>query len=253
MTAIRIVCAPDAEETADMLARLLSAELYDVRLSHGRQSLEELPAARTAQEIVLVIWSRHARAAQFVRDWCAATDPSRLVEIARAPTWPRSKTRAPAIDFTTWRGERGGRAWGALKDRLRHIASQWEPPKPPPYRRMAAAGVATVCAVTGALTLAGGQRAPEPAAGPAYDDFALIETGPAYGGGVGGATRLLEPPSADELERPLPMPARLRASAAPLLARYESASLEVVEAELPPPSFFDRLRALNPLLRDARD
>ncbi|HRO04893.1 MAG TPA: hypothetical protein PLS69_14935, partial [Terricaulis sp.] len=123
MTAIRIVCAPDAESTAGNLARLLSAELYDVRVTCGSmQSADDLPGARAMQEIVLLIWSPNAHMARFPRDWREAIPRSRLVEIARTPGRLRGKDEAAPIDFINWRGERGGRAWGALKERLRQVA-----------------------------------------------------------------------------------------------------------------------------------
>ena len=94
MSAIRIVCTFDAEKTAETLARVLAAETHDVRVSMGRASLHELPEARSAQEAVILIWTLDARGAQYMRDWCDAIDPARLIELARAPTWPRSKRRA---------------------------------------------------------------------------------------------------------------------------------------------------------------
>ncbi|HRK65859.1 MAG TPA: hypothetical protein PLN53_15795, partial [Terricaulis sp.] len=119
MTAIRIVCTFDAAGAAEALMRLLAAEQHDVVISKGRQSLTELPAARSAKEAVVLIWSKDAHGVQYMRDWAAAIEPARLIEITRATISAPVGRRAPTIDFTSWRGERGGRAWNALKERLR--------------------------------------------------------------------------------------------------------------------------------------
>lgn len=246
MTAIRIVCTLDADETAGTLLRLLTAEQHDVRVSMGRQSLLELPAARNAKEAVIVIWSKESRGAQCLVDWCEATGPARLIELARGGS-PRGVRKTPPIEFSAWRGERGGKAWGALKERLRQVASAWEPAQPIPMRKYAAAGMAGAFAFTGALAMGLNQREAEPAPEPQFDTIAFEPLVEEYGG-VGGVIDAVEPPSAEELDM-LPMPSRLRAPAAIPLAAYEPVALGDVP-EMRDPTLLERLIALNPLSRD---
>ena len=246
MTAIRIVCSFDAAETAETLMRLLTAEQHDVRICKGRQSLAELPTARNAKEAVLLIWSKEARGAQYMRDWCDATDAARLIEIARAPSWPRNARRAPVVDFTHWRGERGGKAWAAMKDRLRQVTSLWEPAKPPPIRTFAAVGMAGACAIAGAFAVGVTDRAAEPLPESNFD-LAAFDAPPEHIGGMGGVIDAVEPPSAEDLN--LPLPARLRAPAYAPLTVYVSEPLAEVP-EMRDPTLIERLIALNPLARD---
>jgi len=68
-------------------------------------------------------------------------------------------------------------------------------------------------------------------------------------GGIGGAIRAREPPSADELDH-MPMPARLRAAPQYVhLREYVSEPLGEV-ADLRDATLLERLIALNPLTRD---
>lgn len=239
MTAIRIVCTLDAEPTAETLMRLLTAEQHDVCISKGRQSLLDLPAARTANEAVLLIWSKEARYAHFIQDWANTIEPARLIELSRAPGARRAR-KAPVIDFSTWRGERGGKAWGALKERLR----AWEPAKPLPMRTMAAAGVAGACALAGVVAFGVSAQDAEPTPEPRFDMMAF-DPMPEGQGGMGGAAHAIEPPSAEDLDM-LPMPARLRMASHAPLAAYEPASLGEVP-EMRDPTLIERLIALNPL------
>ena len=123
------------------------------------------------------------------------------------------------------------------------MLNQWEPQRPP-VKRLAAAGLMSACAVSGMLALGAGKQAEAPAAAePAYDDFALIEIEPITTGGMGGALRIHEPPSVEDMER-LPMPARLRAAIRS--ARGVCAPVLPVVDDLPSRTLLERLAALNP-------
>ena len=151
-----------------------------------------------------------------MRAWADAIDPARLIELARGGVRPPCKRRAPVLDFTTWRGERGGKAWHALKDRLRLAAAAWEPAsKQPPLRAAAALGVLSACAVTGAMVLRVDEAPQQMAAEPAADEteYAFAPLPEHITGGVGGALRFIEPPSVEDLDPPMPLPARMRISA----------------------------------------
>src|SRR5262245_13919530 len=121
MTDLRIVCTHDALKTAEALRRLLEAEEHKVIILYGRQSLAELPKARAAKHHVLLIWSYEAPTTQYMLDWAAQIQPSHLIEIARAPGFRAMDGHAPVIDFDGWTGERGGRAWNALSQRVKNI------------------------------------------------------------------------------------------------------------------------------------
>lgn len=244
MTTIRIVCTLDAAATAETLMRLLVAEQHDVCISKGRQSLLDLPAARGAKEAVVLIWSKDARYAQFILDWADATEPARLIELARAAAAPRRTRKAAPIEFSTWRGERGGKAWAALKERLRQVASAWEPAKPPPLRTVAAAGVAGACALAGVLAIGVNAQNAEPTPEPAFDAMAF-ESLAQEPGGMGGVAYAVEPPSVEDLSM-MPMPARLRTAAYTPLAAYEPPDLGDVP-DMRDPTLLERLIALNPL------
>lgn len=251
MTAIRIICTFDAADAAEALMRLLAAEQHDVAISKGRQSLTELPAARSAKEAVVLIWSKDAHGAQYMRDWAAAIAPARLIEITRAGVSAPAGRRAPTIDFTSWRGERGGRAWNALKDRLRQVASAWEPAPRAPLRTAAAIGMLSACAVTGAVIVRVNDVGVEPSAEADYQKTARVfDTLPEEVGGMGGVMYAHEPPSANELDL-LPAPARLRvnASYAPL-GDYLVAPLDDTP-DVRDRTLLERLIALNPLDGDS--
>src|SRR5262249_9958615 len=122
MTDLRIVCTHDALKTAEVLRRLLEAEEHKVVTSNGRQSLSECAKARSAKQYVVLVWSYEAATTQYILDWAAAIDPTRLIQIARAERYPTMSGHAPVIDFSKWNGERGGRAWNALSQRVKSIA-----------------------------------------------------------------------------------------------------------------------------------
>jgi len=152
--------------------------------------------------------------------------------------------KAPVIDFSAWRGERGARPWNALNDRLRGVARALEPAKPPPKRAALALGLASVAAVgVAAVVRVNEAPAPQAAEEPqtAFDEQLM---------GLGGAIEAIEPPSAeDEL--------LLHYMRAPRIAPYAATpQLDLVElepfepSELRDPTLLERILALNPLRGD---
>jgi len=132
MIDIITVSTHDAKKLAAELVRLLEAEEHTVRMLVGRQSQLAIADAKSSRDAVLIIWSEDAPSQTYMREWLSQIEAPRLIEIATAPGWPDRKDRkAPVIDFSNWRGERGGRAWNALSDRLKAVANIIEPPKPP--------------------------------------------------------------------------------------------------------------------------
>lgn len=243
MVPIRIVCTHDALDVANKLARLLGAEGHDVRLCYGRPSLAELPHAREANEAVVLIWSPDAPGAHYMLEWADNIDPQRLIELARASSVPRVSRRAPVVEFATWRGERGGRAWTALAERLRSIDRMLSP-KPPATRHAAIAlGLAGVATLAGALVLNGdGAKTPLAPATPDLEESAARFDGAM---GVGGALEAIEPASLGE------EPLRIEPFRHDLIEPAAIPALEPLTpfapVELREPTLAERLAAFNPL------
>lgn len=196
MIDIRIICTHDALKLAETLTRLLEAEQHRVGLSYGRQALNALEAAREEKSAVILIWSPDARSQTYMLEWARNIDASRLVELARTLDCPRIQRKAPVVDFTTWRGERGGRAWDALCDRLRGVQRVLEPPKPVSGRAVAAFGLVTAVAMAGAIA----ERvnsAFEPTQ-MANSANAQLLPAPNPDTGVGGPLAAIEPASLDD-------------------------------------------------------
>lgn len=242
MIDIRIVCTHDAMKVAEILVRLLEAEQHIVRLTCGRQAYHDLEAAKELDEAVLMIWSPAAPMQEYMLAWAERTDPERLVEIARAPGAPKIAREAPVIEFAAWRGERGGRAWNTLNDRLRTIARAMEPAKPPPRYAAVALGVAGFVAVGGAFVVRVNDVAPEQqvaATAPATLPFSEAT-------GVGGAVAFIEPPSAEDVFALPRLPSRV----APLTPQPHP-TLYLVEPyepmEIRDPTLLEILRDINPL------
>lgn len=251
MPSVRIVCTFDALTTAETLARILGAELYDVRISYGRSSMSDLEEARAAREAVVLIWSYDAPGAHYMLEWATSIEPARLVEIARAPGYPRVTRKAPVIDFASWRGERGGRAWHMLSERLRAVTRALEPMKPPPRRAAMALGLASVAAVGGAIVVRANDVFEPPEPTPQHE---LLAEAYDPTEGVGGPVIAIEPPSADDVDfRAGPFGPRLT----PLAAAPTRAPLapvpEFEPVDLRDPTLGERLNALNPLRRDNED
>jgi hypothetical protein len=244
MIDVRIVCSHDAVKLAEMLTRLLEAEEHRVRLTYGRQALNELEEAREAHDAVLLIWSPDARSQTYMLEWARNIDPSRLVEIARGTSdWHPIKRLAAVIDFSTWRGDRGARAWKALTERLGAIARSLAPPAPVPAKALMAMGVASIAAVAGAMVVRVNMPI-EPTAAPAPLEE-IAATDPASG--VGGPLSAIEPASLDDEAlrvRHYPNLAPLDAESDPL-----TALVEYQEVELRDPTLLERIEAYNPLRR----
>lgn len=244
MIDIRIVCTHDAAKVAEMLTRLLEAEQHIVRLTMGRQAYHDLEATQDAREAVLMIWSPAAPGQEYMLAWADRTAPERLVEISRAPGAPKIKRLAPIIDFSGWRGERGGRAWSALNDRLRTVARVYEPSKGPSQQAVMLMGLASVVAVGGALAVRMNDVAPTQTANESTSNTIMFAD--AGDAGIGGATAFVEPPSADDVFR-LPRPpsriSMLQARTSVILADLEPNP----PMEIRDPTLLERLQGLNPL------
>lgn len=244
MATFHIVFALGAVRTAEDLGQLLADDGHTVSLFSGRIAVLALGSPPALDTFVIVVWSAEAESQPYVAEWAARTDPDRLVELAvSTPYPPKVQRKAPVIDFTNWRGERGGRAWNAFTERLRTVTREAEVAKAPP--RQAAAALAAM----GALVIGGGvmvrieePRAPEVAYAP---EPAPVYTAPT---GVGGSelASLLEPLSVEETFGTARLPPRV----APL-TRYQPASLDEAEplepVELRNPTLVERILDLNPL------
>jgi hypothetical protein len=243
MTDVRIICTYDAAKLAETLTRLLEAEQHRVRLTSGRQTMSELDEARTSRDAVMLIWSPAARSQTYMIEWAHKIDPVRLVEIAVTPDAPRIARKANVIDFSHWRGERGGGAWHGLVDRLRAVENVLNPPKPPSKYAMFAMGMASAAAVTGAVVMRVNDTslpiAPQDAA-----DEQLVAEDPSTG--LGGPLRAMEPASLDED----PLRIRRMPQLAPLRDTRRIALSDVPQVRymtLRDETLLERLTSLNPL------
>jgi hypothetical protein len=240
MIDISIVCTHDAVKLAEALMRLLEAEEHRVRLMYGRQALSALEDARTSRDAVLLIWSPDARSQTYMLEWARNIDPSRLIEIARTQDCPLIRRKAAVIDFTNWRGERGGRAWASLNDRLRSVGRMFNPPKATSPHALLAMGLASAAAITGAVVVRVNDVL-DPAAeeAPLQEIVALDESG------LGGPLNAIEPASLDEALAFGPY------ADVELLEFGEVAQLadvpQITPHELRDPTLIERLSALNPL------
>jgi hypothetical protein len=242
MIDIVTICTYDARKIAAELVRLLEAEQHQVRLIFGRQSQHELEEVKAAKNAVLIIWSADAPGSSYFLEWARQIDAGRLVEIATAPGWPmRADRKAPVVDFSGWRGERGGRAWNALNERLRAVSRVMDPPKPPAKHAALALSIVSVAAVGVALGVRADQA---PQLTPHAPETTELQTAQleAPTVAVGGATYDLEPGSIEDLSaipnvRPLRMP--LYDGPEPLeLARLDSGPLPAVRD----PTLMERIR-----------
>lgn len=197
------VSTHDAKKLAADLVRLLEAEEHSVRMLVGRQSQLAIPDAKSSRDAVLIIWSEDAASQTYMREWLSQIDASRLVEIATSPGWPERKDRkAAVIDFSSWRGERGGRAWNALSDRLKAVANVIEPPKPPARHAAVVLGAVSLAVIGLAAGVRDNQGLPiiAPTQETANEQVVELE---APRDSVGGAIVTIEPASVDDLA-PLP-------------------------------------------------
>lgn len=245
MIDIRIVCAHEALKTAETLMRLLDAEEHRTRLSYGRPSLQDLELSQSSNEAVLLIWSSEAATQHYMFEWAKGIPVERLIEIARSPNAPKLTGHTPAIDFSNWRGERGGRAWNALNERLRNIERGQAPPKPVPTKAVLAVGLASVAAVAGAFavrindTLTPDQQF----AGDDHEIIASVDPELGVGGVVG-----VEPAS---IEEQFAFRAGPRAQMLTPIGDVQIVAIQPYEpVQLRDPTLIERLSALNPLNND---
>lgn len=234
------VSTHDAKKLASDLVRLLEAEEHSVRMLVGRQSQLAIEDAKSSRDAVLIIWSEDAPSQSYMREWLAQIDPARLIEIATAPGWPERKNRkAAVIDFSNWRGERGGRAWNALSDRLKAVANVIEPPKPPARHAAVVLGIVSIAAVGVAAGVRNNQdQIVAPAQETAQEQIVQLE---APQESVGGAIVTIEPASVEDLASLPPL--------RPLSARPLSvAPIELTQVNLDPipdvrdPTLIERLQ-----------
>jgi hypothetical protein len=241
MIDVRIVCTHDAVKLAEMLMRLLEAQEHRVRLTYGRQALNELEAASRERDAVLLIWSPDARSQTYMIEWARNIEPSRLVEIARgASDWPTIKRLGAVIDFTPWRGDRGARAWKALLERLNAIDRVFSPPPPLSAKTVLTASFATAAAAAGMVVMHANAPNVENIVTPAPLEEVAIDPNL----GVGGPLDAIEPASIDDelLLRHYPQLAPLATESTPL-----SELVEYREPDLRDPTLLERLDAINPL------
>ncbi|ANP47323.1 hypothetical protein [Candidatus Viadribacter manganicus] len=240
MIDIITVSTHDAKKLAADLVRLLEAEEHSVRMLVGRQSQASIEDAKTSRDAVLIIWSEDAPSQTYMLEWLRQSDATRLVEIATAPGWPERKDRkAPVIDFSSWRGERGGRAWNALSERLKAVSRVVEPPKPPARHAAIALGIVSIAAVGVAMGVRANQGLIAPSTNAKSEtQVAQLE---APTDSVGGALYAMEPASVDDL-RALPPVRTIN------MQPMHLASLDFNELSLDPipevrePTFIERLQ-----------
>lgn len=227
MIDIITVSTHDAKKLAGDLVRLLEAEEHTVRMLVGRQSQMAIEDAKSSRDGVLIIWSEDAPSQTYMREWLSQIDASRLIEIATAPGWPERKDRkAPVIDFSSWRGERGGRAWNALSDRLKSVANTIEPPKPPARHAAVVLGIVSLAAVSVAAGVRDNQNliVTPTTQEPANEQIVQLE---APHDSVGGAIVTIEPASVEDLATTPPL--------RPLSVRpVHVAPIELTEVNLEP-------------------
>jgi len=242
MIDVRIVCTYDAKPLAETLTRLLEAEQHRVRFTVGRLALSELEQARTEQDAVLLIWSPDARSQTYMIEWGNKIEAWRLVEIARTPDYPPISRKAPVIDFTQWRGERGGRAWDALNDRLRAVSNVVNPPKPVSKPAIAAMVMLAVAAMFGAVAERNRTaHHTETAEEPAPVEMAVENNGNERGGPIVA----IEPASLDETLhfRRIPNAPLIDVSEPYTLTPIDPVEAQTIRSE----TLFERLSDLNPL------
>jgi hypothetical protein len=232
MSNVTIVSAYDGQKTAQGLMRLLTAEQHVVETIYGRQSLDRLQEVAAGDQAVLLIWSMDAPSAHYMLEWLRNIAPKRLIEVARTPGWPQTKARVGSvIDFSSWGGERGGRAWRALTERLDTVARVMRPEQPAPLKPILVMGALSAALLVGA----GYQRAHAPSIDPAAktDDTQVAAAAPIGDGGEGrgGPLQVTEPASADdEFDATRPI-SRVRNLDTPL-------ARPLTDTDIAPPQYF---------------
>jgi hypothetical protein len=239
-----IVCTHDALKMAETLVRLLEAEQHRVRLTFGRQALSVLEDVRDEKNAVVLIWSPNARSQTYMIEWARKIDPSRLIELATIPDPPKIQRKVAPVDFSNWRGERGGRAWDALNERLRVVTRVFEPARPAPARALAAMGMVTAVAMAGAV----GARMHAPFSSAEADTTAAPEVMAALdpSTGIGGPTTTFEPLSAEDdilHFRSLPDVSLINTGSPTALTPVTTLEPQTLRQE----TLLERLNAFNPL------
>lgn len=240
MIEVCIVCTYDALKFAETLTRLLEAEQHAVTLHCGRlQAQAALEGAVAEKSAVVLVWSADAPSQHYMLEWGQTIPASRLVEVARAPGAPRLNRNAPVIDLAQWRGERGGRAWTILSERLRNVERTLFPPKAPPKQALMALGLASVAAVGGAFMVRVDSQPPLPSgSSPAVAEVGISEVA------LGGVLEAEEPPSAEDI---LDLP-HARFTGIDLGRPIEFIQLDLADLpELRDATLLERLSGLNPL------
>lgn len=235
MIAIRIVCAWDSVEKAHAMERLLVAEGYVVSVACGLASLSELDERGDAPECVVCVWSVDAADSYFVWRWVDATDPNAIVEIRLNDIVPALEARREEpIDFTRWRGDRGGDCWKELERRIRRVAIGESGPRVEPVRAAIALGAVAMVALgaSAGLRLFDGLTGDHTPSSPremtaSVEDDQRPER---HMGGLEASVPLLEPESADELD---PFQRRRLVLARPLPASPGGDALARVHMEDP--------------------
>jgi len=246
MIDVRIICTHDAAKLAETLTRLLEAEDHRVRLTIGRQAMGELEGARETKDAVVLIWSPDARSQTYMLEWARQIEAERVIDVTLTPDWPRMGRKVTAIDFAHWRGDRSERAaWNALNDRLRGVARELNPPKPPPKYATLALGLASAAAMTGAVFLRMNDvGAPLIPGTPSAGDQ-LVAGDPDTG--LGGPVLAMEPASVGQWgipERNFPDAPLIRDSGGPELMNMPQ---PIRHMELRDATLLERLNAFNPL------
>ncbi len=149
MIGIRLVCAWDALDVARNIARLLSAEGFVVSTTAGRVGLDELKNPDRPDECRVIVWSVDGNSSPYVWKWVedGGEGPLIEIEIARDIAPAHGKRTHDPIDFSKWRGDRGGAEWQALEERLRQAVLGKAPP--PGLRQRAAVFFGVIALVAG--------------------------------------------------------------------------------------------------------
>lgn len=233
MLAVRIVCAWDAIDKAREIERLLEAETYVVTVATGLASLADLDDETRGPEVMLFVWSE-SRASPYVRRWLEASPPEAIVELRLGDHVPELEhRREDPIDFTSWKGVRGGECWKELDRRLKRIATEGKPriePVVPAIVLASALGLAFVAAAGVRVFDHGSDQAAAAPSNTQTITAAVLPPAPIIErGGISPAALLIEPESSDDVVistqpirmRPLPRDIGVVSTLAPFPALAE--------------------------------
>lgn len=197
MIGLRLVCAWDAVDLTRTIARILSAEDFNVTIATGQTGLDDLDDPKRPPEHLIIVWSTDGAYSPFVTRWVEENDAASLIEIETVTgVAPEIEGRLQSpIDFSAWRGVRGGSEWEELN---RRVSLAVYGPPPAPSRRAQAAMLFGALAVA-AVGAAGVMRAfdagtQEARATPPPAPVQLVEDRSAMGGPVSAPVELDEGP-----------------------------------------------------------